>query len=118
MATIMREGGLVRWQWRGYAANHRDRVNLVLHFFAVPGFIASTLVVLTGVVNVQWRAIAVGAVGMVVSFGLQGIGHKRETEPPVPFASPFEFVARIFIEQFITFPRFVLTGGWLRQLQG
>lgn len=106
------------WQWNTYPANHREKVNLVLHFFAVPAFIASTLVVLTGLVHTQAKMIGVGVVGMVLSFAIQGIGHKREAEPPIPFASPFEFVARVFIEQFINFPRFVLSGGWLRALGG
>ena len=47
---------------------------------------------------------------------MQGIGHKREAEPPVPFDGPGDFLARVFVEQFFTFPRFVLTGGWLRNL--
>jgi uncharacterized membrane protein YGL010W len=115
---MSRPGGLLAWQWSTYADNHRERVNLVLHFFAVPAFIASTLVVLTGAINAQLKMIGVGLVGMIVSFAIQGIGHKREAVAPIPFASPLEFVARIFLEQFINFPRFVLSGGWLRALTG
>ena len=40
---MRREGGLLAWQWRGYAAAHRDRVNLLLHLVAVPAFIAGVL---------------------------------------------------------------------------
>jgi hypothetical protein len=48
---------------------------------------------------------------------LQGIGHKREAAPPIAFEGPIDVVTRIFVEQFVTFPRFVLTGGWWRALR-
>ena len=51
-----------------------------------------------------------------VAFLLQGAGHKREAEAPVPFDGPLDFVGRVLVEQFITFPRFVLSGLWLRNL--
>jgi hypothetical protein len=28
-----------------------------------------------------------------------------------------DFVTRFFVEQWVTFPRFVLSGGWYRNLQ-
>ena len=62
--------------------------------------------------------LASALVVVVLGFALQGIGHKREAEQPVPFEGPADFVARIFTEQFVTFPRFVLTGHWLRHLAG
>ena len=61
-----RPGGLIAWQWNTYPDNHRERVNLVLHFFAVPAFIASALVVVTGVVGTQARMVLVGLIGIVV----------------------------------------------------
>ena len=36
---VEREGGLLAWQWRGYAEAHRDRANLLLHMLGVPVFI-------------------------------------------------------------------------------
>jgi hypothetical protein len=33
---------------------------------------------------------------------------------PVPFRGPLDVLVRIFAEQFVTFPRFVLTGGLAR----
>jgi hypothetical protein len=32
--------------------------------------------------------------------------------PPEPFAGTANFLARLFAEQSVTFPRFVLSGGW------
>jgi hypothetical protein len=58
----------------------------------------------------------VGLVAMVVSVALQERGHGVEANPPEPFTSPAQAVARIFLEQWVTFPRFVLTGGWMRAL--
>jgi hypothetical protein len=53
-----------------------------------------------------------------VSIALQGRGHRGEPVPPVPFSSSGNALARIFLEQWITFPRFVLSGGWSRALRG
>ena len=36
--------------------------------------------------------------------------------PPEPFAGPGQALARLFFEQWLTFPRFVLSGGWRRAL--
>jgi hypothetical protein len=43
---------------------------------------------------------------------------KREVNPPIPFRGPADFVARILTAQFSRFPRFVLSGGWLRAWRG
>jgi hypothetical protein len=49
---------------------------------------------------------------------LQGRGHRRERETRAPFAGAGDFVSRFFVEQWVTFPRFVLSGGWLRNFRG
>jgi hypothetical protein len=51
---------------------------------------------------------------MIVPLALQGRGHKAEPRPPIPFSSPFNFVARFFLEQWVNLPRFFLTGGFAR----
>jgi len=48
---------------------------------------------------------------------LEGRGHARESERPTPFDGPLDFASRFFVEQWITFPRFVLSGGWRRNLR-
>jgi uncharacterized membrane protein YGL010W len=113
---MARDGGYMAWQWQGYDRNHRDRANLLLHFVAVPAFIAATLSLLTALAHRWWLGVAVSLGLMIVSFAVQGIGHKREAEAPIPFDGPGDFIARVFVEQFITFPRFVLSGGWMRRL--
>lgn len=115
---MTRPGGLIAWQWATYDRNHRDRLNLVLHFVAVPAFIAGVLSGLRLVTLGLFVPAAVMFGVAALAFFVQGIGHKREAEAPIPFAGPLDFIGRIVIEQFVTFPRFVFTGGWARNLAG
>lgn len=112
----MREN-LLQWQWADYAAKHRNRTNLLIHILAVPLFELAAIGVIAGAA-MRSLAMAIGAlVALAVAFAAQGAGHKREAEQPTPFAGPADVVTRILAEQFITFPRFVLTGGWLRNVK-
>lgn len=113
---MARDGGIIAWQWSHYGSNHRDRGNLLLHFVAVPAFVGAALACLSCLIQGFWFAAGLSFLLMVVAFAAQGVGHKREREAPVPFDGPGDFLARVFVEQFITFPRFVLSGAWMRQL--
>jgi hypothetical protein len=114
-----REGGLLAWQFRNYAAAHQDRRNLVLHVATVPLFWAGTVAlaaaVLVGMLRlpVAGMGLAVaGVLAMIVAVATQGRGHLRETSHPAPFRGPVDFIVRFFCEQWITFPRFVARGGF------
>ena len=107
---------LLEWQWSDYSAKHQDRTNLLLHIFAVPLFEIAVIALLVGLVTGTGLAMGVALVGMVAAVVIQGRGHQREHEAPTPFAGPIDFVSRFFAEQWITFPRFVLSGGWSRNL--
>jgi hypothetical protein len=112
---------LLRWQWEGYPRYHCSRANLLLHIVVVPLFLLGNVGLVVSLVERSWILAALMAAGMGVSLALQGTGHKQEPVPPVPFAGPANAVARIFCEQWVTFPRFVLSGGWrtaLRQAPG
>jgi hypothetical protein len=109
---------LLRWQYEGYPQYHKDPANLWLHLFAVPGFQLSTAGVVFCAWQGSWLGIAVSLLGMALSFGAQGIGHGRETAPSIPFDGPVDALTRIFVEQFVTFPRFALSGGWRLALRG
>jgi hypothetical protein len=103
---------LVKWQWGLYPENHRTRANLVLHLFTVPLFLSGTLGLLSAPVA-PW--VGLGGLGaMAVALVAQGRGHKGETAPPVPFLGPGDFVSRFFVEQWVNFPRFVLSGGFAK----
>lgn len=108
---------LIAWQWSDYAAKHQHRANLVLHIFAVPMFWAGTL----ALVLATWfgsLTLGIGAVAaMLVSLVMQGRGHKLEPETPTPFEGALDFPSRFLTEQFVTFPRYLLSGGWYRALK-
>jgi uncharacterized membrane protein YGL010W len=109
--------GLLNWQWQGYRDFHSNTVSLWLHLVAVPGFIANALQLLWSLAHLEWLGSAVSVVGLVVCFGVQALGHSREKNPSIPFEGPVDAVTRIFAEQFITFPRFVLSGRWWTALK-
>lgn len=109
---------LLAWQWEGYPQFHTTRFTLYVHLVAVPAFIGSTLSLLASAVRLSVVGVVSGAVGMLVAFALQGFAHKREPTPAIPFDGPLDAVTRIFAEQFVTFPRFVLSGAFARALRG
>ena len=107
---------LLEWQWSDYADKHQQRDNLLLHIFAVPLFWFGALLLLLA----AWYASTVLAieavVAMVVSLAAQARGHRMEYEEPAPFEGALDFPARFLGEQFVTFPRYVISGGWYRAL--
>jgi uncharacterized membrane protein YGL010W len=108
----------VAWQWSDYPAKHRSRVNLVIHIVAVPLFMLGCVAVVAGMLTLTPARIGWGLVAMVVSVLVEGIGHRLEAEPPAPFAGFGDFVKRFFFEQWVTFPRFVLSGRYFSNLAG
>jgi hypothetical protein len=108
-----RDGGLLAWQWAGYRDFHQDRANLILHVVSQPLFVGGTLALLSLPLSGIYVGLA-GLAAMIVAVAVQGRGHRRETNPPLPFRGPLDVVARLFAEQFVTFPRFVLSGGLAR----
>lgn len=104
-----RQQPLLAWQWSLYPDNHRARRNLLLHVLTVPLFEVGTIAVVLAPFVSGWLALA-GVVAMAVAMALQGVGHGQEAVPPVPFAGPLDALSRIFVEQWVTFPRYVLSG--------
>ena len=101
-------------QLSDYPRVHTDRANLLIHIVAVPVFDVSWLA-FAGAVAARSPLAALASVAVAAAaFAAEGRGHAIEPERPIPFAGPLDVVTRIFAEQFITFPRFVLSGGWLR----
>jgi hypothetical protein len=108
-----RKGGLIAWQWALYPAGHTTRLNLLIHILTVPIFEIGTLTLLSSLAIAPVYAL-LGLAMMVGAMAAQGQGHAREPQPPVPFRGPLDVLARILAEQWIAFPRFVLTGGFAR----
>jgi len=108
---------LLRWQWDGYPRYHRARFNLLLHIVVVPLFLVGNVALVVALLQRSWVVAVGGVIAMAVSLALQGRGHGREPTPPEPFTGAGNAVSRIFLEQWITFPRFVFSGGWLHALR-
>ncbi|HEY3098054.1 MAG TPA: terminase [Methylomirabilota bacterium] len=107
---------LLAWQWSDYVAKHRDRGNLLIHIVAVPLFQLGTLMFLGALIGRSMTAAIIAVLGMVIALVLQGRGHRRESETPTPFDGAADFVSRFVVEQWVTFPRFVLSGAWAENL--
>ncbi len=108
---------LLRWQWDGYPRYHQSRTNLLVHIVAVPLFWAANIGLVMGLARLSLLLVGASIAGMVVAVALQGRGHRLEPVPPEPFSGPFNFVSRLFLEQWVTFPRFVVSGGWREALR-
>lgn len=104
-------------QLKSYTDVHHDRRNLVAHALTVPIFMAGTVAMLASPV-VSWWLLPAGIGAMLAAMAAQGKGHSLEERAPAPFRGPGDVVVRIFVEQWITFPRFVLSGGFGRALRG
>ena len=113
----MSEPGLLAWQWEGYARYHQSRANLLMHIVLVPLFLAGNVALVVGILRLDGIEAVVGVACMGISIALQGRGHAGEPVPPVPFSGAADAASRIFLEQWVTFPRFVLSGGWWRNLR-
>jgi hypothetical protein len=100
-----------------YAHFHKNRTNLLLHIVMVPLFVAGVLYALWSAVQGNWITALLSLIAPLVSIAVQGAGHKQEPNPPLSFDGPGDFVKRIFSEQFYKFPKFVLSGEWLRAVR-
>jgi hypothetical protein len=100
-----------------YPHFHKNRVNLLLHIVMVPLFVVGAVYALLAVMQGRWLEAVLALLLPLISIAIQGAGHKREPNPPLPFDGPGDFVKRIFSEQFYKFPKFVLSGEWLRAVR-
>ncbi|MBL8685175.1 MAG: terminase [Myxococcales bacterium] len=102
---------LLAWQRSLYQDNHTTRASLIIHAVTCPMFIAGNLALIAAPFASGWLALS-GLVTSAVAMAAQGRAHKMEAVPPVPFDGALDALSRIFAEQWITFPRFVLDGGF------
>jgi hypothetical protein len=108
---------LLRWQWDGYPRYHRSAVNLLIHIVAVPLFMVGNVALVGAIALGSWSVGAAAIIVTIASLGLQGRGHRVESMPPEPFTSLANGIVRILAEQWVTFPRFVISGGWQTALK-
>ena len=87
--------------------------NLMLDLFRLNSLLLASgdrLVAPLGLTSARWQIL-----GAIVA---QGRGHRLEREAPQPFRSPVDALVRLVVEQFVTFPRFVLRGGFAHAWRG
>jgi hypothetical protein len=99
-------------QWADYAEAHRSRANLWLHLIVVPVFLVAQGLALWALALGAWWTLAMALAAMFGSLGLQQRGHAQEARRPAPFASMGQAVLRLWLEQCVNFPRFVISGRW------
>ena len=90
----------------------------VIHLITVPIFWGGTVAVLgapmAGGLTSILASVGAGLVMCIAAMAAQGRGHKLESVRPIPFRGPLDVIGRIVVEQWITFPRFVLSGAIAR----
>ena len=104
---------LLQWQRSLYEHNHQTRANLLVHAVTNPLFLLGNLLLLHAC-SAGLASAVTGVVLSVAAIAAQGRTHASERNAPVPFDGPLDAIARIFAEQWITFPRFVFDGGFSR----
>jgi hypothetical protein len=112
--NVTREQGFLAWQWSNYPPTHRNRRNLIIHLVTEPLFVLGTCAIPLALVLGTWWLAALGLGGMLAVVALQGRTHKLEKTPPAEFRGPLDVLARLFVEQWVTFPRYVLSGEFAR----
>ena len=91
-----------------------DKMNFILLGIGMAIIIIGFLLIVSGVFSLSLVSFAVGIVGILAGLALQRHGHSLEAEASEPFSDRKDAVQRLVVEQFLTFPRFVLSGGWWR----
>jgi len=105
---------VVSWQWRVYPSAHRDRRNLIIHAVTVPLFTIGLILTAAGLARFAPLSTVFGVALVLGAIVAQGRGHRFEREAPQPFRSTVDALVRLVVEQLVTFPRFVLRGGFAR----
>lgn len=105
---------LLQWQWSSYSKAHQNKTNLVIHVFAVPLFVAAIFGIAIAIFRFSLLLGVVSLAAGILSLALQKKGHSFEENQPPSFKGFGDFLLRLLVEQFITFPRFLFTGEWRR----
>lgn len=101
--------------WSDYERVHADRRNLLIHLVAVPLFQISFPLGLICFLSGRFLFAAASILAAAGGMALQKIGHAKEIHEARPFSGPFNFLQRWITEQYLAFPKFVISGRWKRQ---
>lgn len=114
LAKAERAGGLLAWQYGLYPGAHASRTNLLLHAATAPLYLAGTVVLAASLLTLRPLGALAGVGLMAATMAAQKRGHGTESVTPKPFLGPGDLLVRLFVEQWVTFPRYVLSGGFGR----
>ena len=107
----MELNALLIWQWQGYHRYHRSMVNIAIHLIAVPLFIVAFLFLIVSLVFFNLPTLLWSISALMLAMLLQAIGHQKEHLAPEKFTGVSNFIVRLLLEQFVTFPKFVCVSG-------
>lgn len=108
-----RDQPLLAWQYAGYPTYHAARLTLLVHLVTVPLFhLGLWMLLLSPWVGARYALL--GLLALLIPAIAQGATHRREAVPPAPFTSRSDVLVRLVAEQLVTFPRFLLSGGFWR----
>jgi len=115
---------VVDQQWNTYAERHRNKTHLMIKVVAVP-FVWIAVIQAFGALllmlmpNVSGLGTLLWALLMAaLSLFLQSRGASMESAKSPPFVLTKGYAQWLAADQFVNFPRFVLTGEWLNALKG
>ncbi|HSN71961.1 MAG TPA: Mpo1-like protein [Steroidobacteraceae bacterium] len=100
-----------------YAAQHRNRLNLLVHLLMVPQFVIACAGLLIAIAVAHAELAKLWASIALLSFLGQYVGHLFEEHHDEPVRGFADGVFRWFTEQFYVFPKFVLSGHWWRSFR-
>lgn len=103
---------VLNWQWKIYQQGHFSRPNLMIHALTFVWVGGGIVLAGLGVLSGQWVWVGLGLALYFGALIAQGVGHSLEKKRPHPYLSPVDFVVRFTLENLITFPRFLLSGGF------
>jgi uncharacterized membrane protein YGL010W len=95
-----------------YARRHRDGLNLLVHLVTVPLFALGVGVGVAALVHREPVLVSLCVALVVYSLLMQRWGHRREQIAARRQRKAADALARFLHEQFVLFPRFVLSGRW------
>ena len=82
---------LIAWAWGETPPVHTNAVNLIIHLFAVPLFVAGHIPPYASAMFISWWLAGLGLLSIIVSVGLQGFGHSLEQRKVPLFSGRRDF---------------------------
>jgi hypothetical protein len=97
-----------------YSRSHRHPLNLLIHIATVPVVYVSAGILLVAPMMSHWETWWAVSVALIVYSALmQRFGHRLESYADEPRTGFWRHAVDWIVEQFVLFPNFLLSGGWI-----